>query len=251
MDTSKPVEKTIAVMEYLSTHPKEVFSLERLSRECSIPKTTLLRILNTFLKHGYITKTSSKGYICNFLFTKEIPLDADHLGKIEETLKKLVEECRQSVEILIVNGKNLQWYDKLEHPDLSIRVVAQVGFKRALYELDAPSRAYLKFIGMDEVMTQFDTSSFYTASSEYRELSWLEAENIIEESDSEGVEYDLAGNRNGVRRFAIVISSSAREFLYLLCIAEPALLMDYEKAHIQKNISLLQQYKQELMQLTR
>lgn len=250
MNISKPVEKTIAVMEYMYAHPKESFSLENLSRECGIPKTTMLRIVSTFLQHGYLSRTERKEYLCNFVFTKAIPLNAEHLIKIKEILQKLVDECHQSAEILTVNGKNLQWYDRVEHPELPIRIAAQIGAKRTLYELDAPSRMYLKFLGLDQVIAQFETSSFYTSSSTLTELEWREAKKIIEMADVENVEYDLTGNRHGVRRFATIISSATGEFLYLLCLAEPALWVDDENGHLQKNMTLLQKYKDELMKLT-
>ncbi len=249
MTTSKPVERTITVMEYMTAHPNETISLERLSNESGIAKSTLMRILNTFLQYGYITKVQNKGYISNFLFSKAIPLDANHLIRIEEVVQQLVDECEQSAEILTVNGKNLYWYDKVEHPEMCLRISAQIGFKRTLYELDAPARLYLKFLGMDEVLAQFDSSSFYTASNEYQPLSWEEAKELIEGVNKEGVEYDLLGNRNGIRRFATIISSSTGEFLYILCIAEPALLINDTGKHIRKNLSLLRKYRNILMQL--
>ncbi len=247
---SKPVQKTLTVMEYMAAHPHETSSLEHLSQQCDIPKATLLRILNTFVHYGYISKTASKRYLCNFAFSKAIPLDAEHLTLLEDVLKSLVKECRQSVEILTVNGKQVYWYDKLEDPELQVRIAAQIGFKRTLYELDALSRIYLKFLGVKWVERQFDVSSFYTASNEYRELSWEDARYLIESANAEGVEYDVLGNRNGIRRFVTVISSPTGEFLYLLTIAEPALLINNTDEHIQKHISLLRKYKQELLHST-
>jgi hypothetical protein len=66
----------------------------------------------------------------------------------------------------------------------------------------------------------------------------------------EGIEYDVLGNRNGIRRFVTVISSPTGEFLYLLSIAEPALVINNTDEHIRKNVSLLRKYKQELLHST-
>jgi DNA-binding IclR family transcriptional regulator len=166
---------------------------------------------------------------------------------VEEILKRLVTESGQSAEILTVNGKMLYWYDVLAYEEQGIRAAAQVGFKRTLYELDAPARLFHRHRGIDKTAASFDQSSFYTALPVYTDVSWEKARTLIEAGSVDGVEYDLSGNRNSMRRFVTLIQSPAGEFLYLLSLVEPALRVDDEKAHVARNSELLLRYREKLM----
>lgn len=247
MEPSKPVEKTLAVMEYLAAHASETFSLEALSSACGIPKTTLLRILRTLALHGYVVKSSAREYRGNLALTRTLPLAEGHLRLLKAVLRELAEASRQSAEILIARGRHLVWYDKLEHPGLALRIAATVGFTRTLYELDAPARLYLKHLGLAAVQARFDTSAFYTASSEYTPLTWPQAQAMIQAVNVDEPAYDMAGNANGIRRFAMLIQPPGGTFPYLLCLAEPALIRFNADDHLQKNLRLLRKSAQKLL----
>jgi DNA-binding IclR family transcriptional regulator len=79
------------------------------------------------------------------------------------------------------------------------------------------------------------------------ELSWEEARCLIEETDADGVAYDISGNRNHMRRFVVLVESRAGEFLYLLCLVEPALRMEDEPEHVDRLVGLLLKYREELL----
>lgn len=240
MDTSKSLEKALTVMELLQEEgAKTPLTLDRLVRRCGVPKTTVLRILTTLVSHGYASKTNKKRYVANFQLTKMLPLDSAHHQHLEGILAAVSREAKQAAEIITATGKSLYWYDRAEPPDLSVRIVAERSFKRTLYELDAPARLYLRYYGKLKIQEQFDTSGFYTASPRFTPLTWEEAWSAIEAVDPQGVTFDRLGNRNGIRRFATAITSKTGDLLYMLCIAEPAMMKDDLEAHVAKIVGLL------------
>lgn len=248
-ETSKPLERALSVIEHMNTRHDRAYSLEELSKDSGVAKTTLLRIMNTLIDFGYVSKTQKKRYVTNFRLSKLLPLDPAHHRYLESVLREIVIETRQSAEIITVNGKNLYWYDKVESRRLPLRIAAFPGFRRTLYELDAPSRLYLKHLSVDTVSHQFDTTGFYTAAPEYASVTWEEAVDLLESVDTKGIEFDLEGNRHGIRRFCALTESKSGEFQYILAIAEAALRVPDEKAHIEKNCSILKQHMKQLTRL--
>jgi DNA-binding IclR family transcriptional regulator len=248
-ETSKPLEKALAVIEYMNMRHDRAYTLEDLSRDSGVAKTTLLRIMNTLIDYGYVSKTRKKRYVTNFYLTKLLPLDPAHHRHLESVLREIATETGQSGEIITINGKNLYWYDKAESRQLPLKIAAYPGFRRSLYELDAPARLYLKHLSIDTVSQQFDTTGFYTAAPAYSSVSWEEATAIIEPVDPKEIEYDLEGNRNGIRRFCVLVESKSGEFQYILAIAEAALRIPDEAAHIETNCSILKRHVKRLTQL--
>lgn len=224
-------------------------TLDELARFSGVPKTTLLRILNTLVETGYVSKTRKKGYVANFQLTKLIPLDSAHHRHLEGVLETVSRETGQTAEIITVTGKSLYWYDRFEPTGFGVRVAAQRGFKRTLYELDAPSRLYLSRIGTGAVGQEFDTTAFYTAMPHYAPLPWEVARARIAAAASHEVVFDESGNRNGIRRFATAITSQQDTVLYLLAVAEPAVVVSSWDDYVTRLRDVLLDQRQRLQEL--
>lgn len=224
-------------------------TLDELARVSGVPKTTLLRILNTLVETGYVSKTRKKRYVANFQLTKLIPLDSAHHRHLEAVLETVSRETGQTAEIITVTGKSLYWYDRFEPAGFGVRVAAQRGFRRTLYELDAPSRLYLSRIGIDKVGEEFDRTAFYTAMPQYAPVSWDAARALIRGTKPDCVAFDQTGNRNGIRRFATAITSKQGAVLYLLAIAEPAVVVSSWDEYAKRLTDVLIDQRQRLQDL--
>ncbi|MBD3422029.1 MAG: helix-turn-helix domain-containing protein [Chitinivibrionales bacterium] len=243
---SEPVEKIIKVLECLNNHHADSISLHDLARVTHIPKATLLRIVSSLMQHGYVTRDAQRKYLSNVSLSRILPVSGSHLERLRVSLHSLLERTRQAVEVLVVRDAALYWYEKIDHPELSIRLIARPGFKRKIYELDSPVRLYMKTIGRGRIEKLYDTSGFYMTGCDYRKVSWDTAWRIIDEADVNNVAYDEQGNSNGVRRFAALVSLQPGEMSYLLSVAEPAIHRNNEHEHIEMISKILLEEKRKL-----
>ena len=245
-EISPPAAKTLAVLECFAFASGEL-SLKEISEHTGISQATLLRILNTLLEYGYITRSSDKKYQSCFTLHKAGSISAKLEPYLKESLKNLVATTEQSAEILTVKENCLFWHNKKESPDLQIQIKAQQGHKRRIYELDAPSRLYLKYLGAEKVAENFGKDKFFDTL--YKNCSWKEAVKIWEKEKVDDITLDLDGNGNGVRRYATLICDKHQNFLFILSVAEAATPYNNTEEHINKVISAIKTEKKALTKI--
>jgi len=241
IDISLPAAKTLEVLEYFSFAGGEL-SLRQVADATGISQATLLRILNTLIEYGYISKNAEKKYTASFKLSKSGTIPAYLEPALDRSIGHLVEKTGQSAEVLTVKGDKLFWHNKKEAADMQIRINAKTGFKRTIYELDAPVRLYLKSLGGKLVRKLFKTGAFYNI--EYKKCSIGRAESIWEAEDIDKVTYDRHGNSNGVRRYAALVNDKTGNFLFILAVAEAAVPCNNTSEHINKVISAIESEKE-------
>jgi DNA-binding IclR family transcriptional regulator len=244
-DISAPAEKTIQVMEFLSSHPGEV-ALKDIADSCGIAKATLLRILGTLINCGYVRKNRDKTYSPCFRLEKAAAIPASYTPILEATVAELIEKLGESAEIITIDRDNLFWLHKAEAPGLAVKINARNGYRRTIYELDAPSRIYLKYLGRQKAVSQFDISRFYDV--EYKSCTWAQACDIFEAENLDEVTYDKKGNLNGVRRYAVVVTDHDDKFEFMLSVAEAAIPRNSTQEHFEKVTEVLKQTKESLLE---
>lgn len=244
MSSALPVEKSLRIMEILQQEPSRRFTLTEVSRETGVAVSTARRILGILREHGYLFRRADKSYTVNFLLRKTLPMDPGIYGRLLEVLEQAAAESGQSAEILSVQDEQLYWHEKTTAASQKIRIAAEAGFRRTLYELDAPSRLYLHCIGIDAVEQQFNTDRFYLSGPEYRRIAWEEARRCIEDTEIRKIAFDYEGNSNGVRRFAGLFRAGTEkgkeQLICIICIAEAAIPIHNREEHIQDTIQVLQ-----------
>ena len=245
-EISPPAVKTLAVLECFAFSGGNL-SLKEISEYTGISQATLLRILNTLLECGYISRSSDKKYQSCFTLHKAGSISAKLEPYLETSLKNLVAATGQSAEILTVKGNYLFWHNKQESPDLQIQIKAQSGFKRRIYELDAPSRLYLKSLGTEKAAQNFGKDKFFDTA--YKKRTWEEAVKIWEKENIDNITLDLDGNKNGVRRYATLIYDKHKNFLFILSVAEAAIPYNNTDEHINKVISAIKAEKKALTEI--
>ena len=232
-----PAARVLAVLEFAHRRKNEPFTLNDLAVGTGLAKATLLRVIRTMVDSGYLIDTGA-AYRSNLFFDVRLPASQQHTARLDQVLERLVQQSGLTVEVLTVRMPDLYWFDKHAHPALQVRVVAEPGMTRTLYELDAPSRLYLAVCGVQFVQEEL-LPGFFHQGPQKRRLSTDEALSLISETDPGDVVFDREGNLNGIRRYVVAISAPDGSFRYLLSIAEPALPQNDEPEHVSRVFALL------------
>ena len=238
--TSEPVRKTIKVIELFAMNDKAE-TLASISRKCDIPRATASRIVTTLEQEGYLRRCKNKSYVRNFYLQKKMNSGEEYLSILEQILEDIAEKSEQSGEAIFIENSQLYWLSKKESKNVAFRLKAHAGFRRPLYELDAPSRLGLAAMGWETVRKQFDTSAFFEAGKSRNSVSKSTLKEQLQTTSLTDVQYDIEGNIRGIRRFSKAIFDKNGQFVNLLCIAEAAISVHDVHEHIEKNKNLLNQ----------
>lgn len=242
MGSSQPVLRTLKVLQQFAQPGHEAMSLTEISKACAIAPATLARIIRTLETEGYLQQQERGRYQANFQIIKELDMPASYLARVSRALDYLVDETRQSSEIILRNNSDLVWHAKREHPDLALRIRAQPGFRRGLHELDALSRLFLSAMGLDEVRLRYDMRGFVATGGDSRPIPEAKLCALIEGTDPDGIAYDIQGNEHGVRRFCRLIFGADGHPLHALSIAEAARMNMDIQLHIARQTRLLERH---------
>ncbi len=217
-----PSNRTLRVIEYLMAAGHEPVKQVDIALDLGISPATLNRIMKTLSEDGYVFRTSERFVVANFRFTKNVPMSSAYLETLNEIMEEITARHRVFSEAVVVTGQDLYWHSRtdLDPPPVPIR--AKAGFRRPLYELDALSRLYLARLGLEWIEYQFNLSSFHDNSPQLKPYEPDRARALIEAATGKDFDYDLEGNRVGLRRFALVVDDLDGNFLHFLTMAEAA-----------------------------
>lgn len=234
---SEPVRKTLSVLRHLSAHGGEAVVPSDLADACAVPPATLSRMLVTLQSEGLILRPSRSVLLPQFTLEERAPLPGELREIVEQTLDDLAKETRQSAELIAIQGNGLRWVEKVEHPDLAIRLRAAPGFRRGLNELDCLTRLAGAVMGW-EALLKTAQDGFYTTGEPRRGVTISDACDRINATDPNAVAYDPDGNRLGVRRFVARVRLGVPT-PFILSIAEPALARTEGATHAEHQMTRL------------
>ena len=220
----------------------------QIARDLDLAPATVSRIVKSLAEEGYVLMTSEKYCVCNFRLSRNVPMSEQYLSKLSILMKEISFEHRVSVEAVVVAGHELFWHSCTEFPDASIAIKAKPGFRRTLTELDPLSRLYLSRMSWEEIETDLLPDGFFRNDLNREILQASQAQHIIKEAAGKSVDYDFNGNHLGVRRFATVIEDTDNNFMHLLSIAEAAVPVRDEAAHIKKFTAILEEARKSLQE---
>ena len=248
-----PTERTLQVLEYImSAGPGPIKQID-IARACDLPPSTLSRIINTLSSWGYLFRTSEKYCVRNFRLERNVPLSETYLAKLDSTIRELSQNLNIAAEVVVIAGHELLWHSKVPHPDASVIMRANVGFRRSLYELDALSELYLSRLDWEDIQAQFYVDGFYTLKGRNNQqkhaLSATDVKARLSLMRQEVFAADTQGNHMGICRFATVIEDSKHQFLHLLTMAEPARESPDDRTHVNCYRKVLLDARDTLQQL--
>ncbi|MFK7994816.1 MAG: helix-turn-helix domain-containing protein [Granulosicoccus sp.] len=221
-----PTERTLLVLEYIMAAGPGPLKQVDIARDCSLPASTLNRILKSLSDWGYLFRTSEKYVVRNFRLGRNVPMSEGYLAKLDDTIRVLSTRLNVCAEVVVVAGHELLWHSTTDHPDPSIELRAGVGFRRSLYEFDVLSRLYLSRLSWSDLEAQFFTDGFFETPRVRgrmgNALSASKVKRCLAQCRNDVFSADETGNHVGIRRFATVIQDASGNFLHLLALAESA-----------------------------
>ncbi|RYH06202.1 winged helix-turn-helix transcriptional regulator [Tropicimonas sp. IMCC6043] len=222
----------MSVMEYLMAAGDAPVKQVDIARDLDISPATLNRIMKVLYDRGYVFRTSQRFVVPNFRLIKNVPMSEVYLEALDEIMEEITAQHGVYSEAVVVTGQDLYWHSRtdLDPPPVAIR--AKAGFRRPLYELDAMSRLYMARLGWDWIEYQFNIATFHDNSPALRPHAPERARALIEATMGKDFDYDLEGNRVGLRRFALVVEDLDGNFLHFLTLAEAATPMADQEARI-------------------
>lgn len=207
-------------MRLLRTLEREgACSLEHLARLTCWPKSSVARLLRTLEQSDMIFRDDAdKRYRCR---VRLVPIADAHPTLRQHTQREmagLCHNCRQTIELYRFDHSALLMIDRCEPEDVPVRVVARVGFRRAVDEADALTQIALAF-GLPE--KHWPESPLWAWSNGVKQPVPLHR---LRELAAAAREHRVAGdldiNCNGVRRYAAPLLNNAGALLGILAVAQ-------------------------------
>ncbi|KUO53357.1 MAG: hypothetical protein APF76_08945 [Desulfitibacter sp. BRH_c19] len=123
------VAKALSVLEIVGISEKEL-TLTEIAKNLDMHKSTAFRLLSTLESRGFISKETSTGKYT--LGLKILRLAGELLDNIDirkiarPILEKLVEDCNETVHLVVMESNNIIYIDKVEGCN-TIRLYSRIG----------------------------------------------------------------------------------------------------------------------------
>ena len=221
LSTVPNIERAITIIELLSSN-EEGFSLQALIDKTGLAKTTVFRILNTFLKHGYVYKESNN----SFVLTKKFLMlglggmgDENLIEKSISIMRQLKDELNETVLIGALVEEKIVMLEQVigNHP---FTFCLKPGKKVQLH-ISAPGKAYLAFCDTNERDLLIANMEF----TRYNENT-ITDEGVfrkhLQEIRKQGYAIDFAEELEGVHCIGAPIFSSNGQVISILWVTGPS-----------------------------
>lgn len=225
----KSVLKTIEIIEELSNYP-EGLTLNELSKNLCIHKSSVFRVIDTLSYKGYVEKNPENHKYK--LGIKIVELSGNILRNmpIREIatpfLKKLSNKYNEVVHLTILRDGKMVYIDKIEKPD-SIAMFSQIGRKVNVYST-AVGKAMLAFLENEELKTILEKVEFepLTPNTITNKEILLEELKLIRKN---GFAFDQEENENGIKAVAAPIFNQFGRPVAALSVTGPTFRMSQER----------------------
>ncbi|MDE3121864.1 MAG: helix-turn-helix domain-containing protein [Paracoccaceae bacterium] len=229
---SENILRLIRVLEAFADSPAGGVSAADLIARSGLASSTAYRMIGELEEAGYVYRAGDRLLRPNFAFERRIAAGVISPGQLWDVCAEISGSLEAAAEVILLRGQNLLWHLTAEHPQQPIRLRAHPGFVRSTYELDSISRLALAHQPIDKVAASWDKSAFFDAGVAKRQIGWVEVAEKLARVDVCAMQYDMAGNAKGVRRFCVAVSDDAGGLVCLLTVAEAAVPLRDEAAHI-------------------
>ncbi len=194
------LDRGIDILEWLQNN--EGATLESLSTNLRIPKSSALRFLDTLTRRGIVSRDPLlKTYQCRKIL---IPLNQDseeQLFHIREAIQDLCQRTQRTVEYYRPEGSGARLAERIDPPNQEVQIIAGLGFFRDWFpELEAVAVTALAH----SPVARLNHRLLYRPGKDgpMTPLSLDEAEKLIQLARKNGVLTDPHFNNFGVRRMA-------------------------------------------------
>ncbi|MFW5830082.1 MAG: helix-turn-helix domain-containing protein [Planctomycetota bacterium] len=189
-------------------------SLERLSAECDIPKSSCVRLLRSLQLAGMVHRDPvSKRYLA---VQRLVPVQlgpAAFQQRLRDEMLAIVEAWGCTAEFWQPRDRGIALVERCEPESAEVRILARIGFPRDLEELEAVARSWLAWQPIrSRRYWRWNGDDLQEA------LTPEQVRSLLEQVRTRGWTVDEQPNKNRVRRLAAPIRTEA-VFIGVLAVA--------------------------------
>ncbi|GAB6179825.1 IclR family transcriptional regulator [Desulfotomaculum defluvii] len=223
------VDRAISILEVLEKS-SEPLGVTEISHRLDLHKSTTFGLLSTLERKNLVYQEPESGKYKLGLRLLELGEQVQQRMNLRHQarpfLKKLVEEFKETVHLVVKVENDYVYIDKVDGPQ-AIRMYSQIG-KRALMHCSGVGKAILAFLPTNEqekIMTGIELESFTPNTiSNFDKLS-----KHLEEIRQKGYSIDDEEIEMGLRCVAAPILNHRGEAIAAISIAGPTTRMTYER----------------------
>jgi len=128
------LHKALDILETIKTAPAGI-RLADLSKTVELPKPTVYRILGTLESRGYLDRREDGTYRLTqklFYLNRDMSLERQLNSVAQPVIEKLVESCKETVNLGLRDGGEVVVINTLESPQ-AVRMTSKIGHRRFLH----------------------------------------------------------------------------------------------------------------------
>jgi DNA-binding IclR family transcriptional regulator len=147
--------KAAKIMDYLSENPNS--SLHNIALNTGLTNSTALKILETLVLIGYVSRDKSKNFRLGAKLIRYANHDIEQIDLVEVSLpylEKLQKEIDETIHLGILDNYEILYLNKLEPVHQTIRMSSKVGITRPLYS-SAMGKAVLAELSTEQKQQYF------------------------------------------------------------------------------------------------
>ncbi|MEY8446397.1 IclR family transcriptional regulator [Enterococcus ratti] len=201
MEKKKPygtvLIKASKILDYLAENPD--VSLQVIAKGVEMTPPTVLKILDTLLRIGYVNKNSEKNYRLGAKLIRYANKNIEQMDLVELTLpflEKLQKKIDETIHLGIIDNDEILYVNKLEPKHQTIRMSSKIGITRPLYN-SAMGKAVLAEFSEEQYTAYLETHPLvpYTKYTITNALRLKKEIQTVKEShvafDDEEIERDI------------------------------------------------------------
>lgn len=193
MEKTKPygtvLIRAAKIMDYLSESPNQ--SLQNIARNTEMTTSTTLKILDTLLLIGFVSRDKNKNYRLGSKLIRYANQGMDQLDLVESTLpylEKLQRIIDETIHLGVLADKEILYVNKLEAKHQTIRMSSKIGITRPLYS-SAMGKAVLAEMEEEDYLNYLKDTPFIPFT-EHTITNSLKLASELQEIRETGIAYD-------------------------------------------------------------
>ena len=128
------LERALAIIEQLA-HSREGLGISRMSRDLTLPPSTVHRLLNTLVRQGYVTQVAGQRYRLSTKFAgicRGLQEDSELRQVVRPHLENISRQTQETANLVIRDAYEAVYIDKVDSPKF-LRVFSRIGHRAPLY----------------------------------------------------------------------------------------------------------------------
>lgn len=193
MEKTKPygtvLLRAAKIMDYLSESPNQ--SLQNIARKTEMTTSTTLKILDTLLLIGFVSRDRNKNYRLGSKLIRYANQGMDQLDLVESTLpylENLQKSIDETIHLGVLVDNEILYVNKLEAKHQTIRMSSKIGITRPLYS-SAMGKAVLAEMVEEDYLNYLKETPFIPFT-EHTITNSLKLASELQEIRETGIAYD-------------------------------------------------------------